>query len=84
MTDAEIEAIVEKTMADFPIPAWRCVSLTAAKSRTAWALAWPGRAQAVQVIAIQELLFDPGSSWSYSGPGLAVLGALVARISGEP
>ncbi|PQO47701.1 serine hydrolase domain-containing protein [Blastopirellula marina] len=40
-------------------------------------------ADAAQDISTRSLLFDPGSSWSYS-PGLTVAGRVVEVVSGEP
>lgn len=40
--------------------------------------------QAVRLYAQQPLEFDPGTRWTYSNPGIAVLGRIIEVASGQP
>ena len=39
--------------------------------------------EVVRQLAKQPLLFQPGTQWSYSSPGIEILGRLIEVCSGE-
>jgi CubicO group peptidase (beta-lactamase class C family) len=41
-------------------------------------------AEAVLIYSQQPLVFEPGSRWMYSNPGIATLGRIIEVVSGQP
>ncbi len=44
----------------------------------------PGWEQVAAMLPYTEILFPPGSRYSYSNPGIVFLGRVIERLSGEP
>ncbi len=69
---------LQRDIADFPLSGNKFPDIVAKINEDFFSLE-----EQVQIISKRELLFEPGTSYSYSSDGYAVLGLIVERVTGS-